>query len=84
MGWYISLIKITSTAPFEVMTVDFLHLDKCRGGYEYILVVTDHFTRYAQAFATRSNKARVAADKIFNEVVPNFGFPQQIHHDKGK
>ena len=78
------LVNISSTAPFEMITVDFLHLDKCRGGFEYVLVVTDHFTRYAQAFATKTNKAKTAADKIFTEVLPNFGYPKQIHHDKGK
>uniref|UniRef100_A0A7M5XBV7 Uncharacterized protein n=1 Tax=Clytia hemisphaerica TaxID=252671 RepID=A0A7M5XBV7_9CNID len=77
------LVNIQSTAPFEIVTTDFLHLDKCRGGYEYLLVVTDHFTRFAQVFPTKNKRAKSAADKIFNEIVPNFGFPQQIHHDKG-
>ena len=79
-----ALVSVKSMSPFEIVSVDFLHLDVCRGGFEYLLVVTDHFTRYAQAFPTKNNKARTAAEKIFNEVVLNFGFPKQIHHDQGK
>ena len=77
------LVNIKSTAPFQIITVDFLHLDKCRGEYEYILVVTDHFTRFAQALPTKNNRAKTTADKIFNEVVLKFGFPDQIHYDQG-
>lgn len=39
--------------------------------------------RYAQAFLTKNNRAKTAADKIFNDVVIHFRFPRQIHHDQG-
>ena len=32
-----------------------------KGGYENILVVTDHLSRYAQAFTTRHQKAQTTA-----------------------
>ena len=65
--------SIESTIRFEIISIDYLHLDKCKGEYEYFLVVVDNFTRSAQA----------AADRIFNEFVLNFGFPMRIHHDRG-
>lgn len=43
-----SLLPITSSAPLEIVGTDFLHLEKSSGGYEYILLNTDHFTRYKQ------------------------------------
>lgn len=65
------------------MSADFLHLDKCSGGYEYRLVIIDHFTRFAQAYATKSKSSKTVADKIFNNYALKFRFPLRIHHDQG-
>ena len=77
------LQPIITTAPFQMISVDFLHLGASSGGYEYILVVMDHFTRYAQAYAAKDKSAKTAAEKIYNDFIFRLGVPETIHHNQG-
>ena len=38
--------------------MDFLKVDRYADGYEYILVIADHFPHYAKAYATRNKSVR--------------------------
>lgn len=38
---------IVTTAPLQLLSIDFVHLERSLVGYEYILVVVDHFAKYA-------------------------------------
>ena len=70
------LVPIESQYQFEIVSMDFLKLDKAQRGYEYILVVTDHFTRYVQAYAMKNKSPKSAADKLYNNYILTYGFPQ--------
>ena len=68
-------VPIESQYPFEIVSMDFLKLCEAKGGYEYVLVVTDHFTMYVEAYATKNKSAKSAADKLYNSYILTSGFP---------
>ena len=48
------LDNIMATHPLELVHLDHLCLEPGKGLEENVLVITDHFTRYAQAYVTRT------------------------------
>ena len=79
----VPMVSITSSQPLELVTMDYLTLEASKGGFEHLLVITDHFTKYAMAVPTRNQTAKVTADALYNNCVAHYGFPRRLHSDQG-
>lgn len=78
------LVPINTTRPMELVCIDFLTLEKSKGGYEHILVITDHFTRYSQAIPCRNQLAHTTAKALYENFILFYSFPEKLHSDQGR
>ena len=78
------LESIITSQPMEMVALDFLTLEDGRGGVANVLVITDHFSKYAMAVPTTNQTARTTARTFFDAFVVHYGFPSRIHSDQGR
>lgn len=72
-----SLTTFLAFQPLEVVAVDFTPLEPASYGRENVLVVTDVFTKFCQAFPTRDQKADTTAKVLLKEWFLKYGVPQR-------
>lgn len=78
------LNQLTSRSPFDLVCIDFLSLEPDSKGFANVLVITDHYTRYAQAYPTRDQKATTVAKVLFEKFFVHYGLPARVHSDQGR
>ena len=76
--------SITSSSWLQLVGIDFLHLDPCSGGYEYLLIITDNFTRFVQVYPTTNKSARTAAEKLYTNFMMRYGITEKLVSDRGR
>lgn len=70
--------------PMERMAIDVTGpFPRTQKGNKYIVVISDYFTKWTQAFATRDQEAKTVANVLLNNVVSRFGMPRLLQSDKG-
>lgn len=77
------LESIKTTAPMELVCIDFWSAEDKNKKSVDVLVVTDHFTKMAHAFPCRNQSAKQVAKKLWDNVFCIYGFPERIHSDQG-
>lgn len=64
-------------APFHQWDIDFIGeiTERSSGGYKWILVATDYFTKWVEAIPTRQVTNKVVIDFLIKNIVTRFGVP---------
>ena len=69
------LLNMEANQPLELVYLDYLKIEPSKANVEDILIVTDHFTRYAQAFPSKSQTVLARAKLLWNNFILHCGFP---------
>ena len=77
------LHNIEAMQPLELIHLDYLQVEPSKGNIENVLIATDHFTRYAQAYPSNTQTALATATLLWNNFIVNYGFPIKIISDQG-
>ena len=83
-----TLNSIEVTRPLELVHIDYLTIEAPENSRNKkdvnVLIVTDHFTRYAQAYVTPNQKVATVAKTLWDRFFVHYGFPEKILSDQGQ
>ena len=78
------LQPIYVSQPMELVHMDYLSLKPSKGNIENGLVITDHFTRYALAYPSKTQTAQATARILWDNFICHYGFPEKFISDQGR
>ena len=78
------LQPILVTQPLELVHMDYLSLEPSKRNIENVLVITDHFTRYALAYPSKTQTAQATARILWDNFICHYGFPEKFISDQGR
>ena len=76
-------LAFVATHPLELVHLNYMCLEPRKGLEENVLVVTDHFTRYAQAYVTGIQTTQTTARTLWDKFIVQYGLPEKILPDQG-
>lgn len=68
--------------PFEHLMMDFIELTPAEGK-KYCLMVVDMFSKWVEAFPTKSADSSAVAKALLSEIIPKWDIPGKITSDNG-
>lgn len=77
------MCSIVTTGPLELLSIDYLTIE-VQGKKQNILVILDHFTKFASAICTVDQKAKTVAKALWSNFFMIYGFPKRILSDRGQ
>ncbi|GFW98265.1 transposon Tf2-8 polyprotein [Trichonephila clavipes] len=79
------LIPIVSNYPDEIVTLDLLDPYPASRSerYRFLLVITDHFTKWSELFPLRKASAESIANALFVNYISRYGAPISLISDNG-
>jgi len=78
------LQPFTAGEPFEIIAIDITGKHpKSAKGNEYILTMTDLFSKWAEAYPIRNHTAQVVAKVLIEQLFSRFGMVKRILTDQG-
>jgi hypothetical protein len=79
------MISIIANRPMQILGADILGpLPRTKNGNRFILVFTDHFTKWVETFALVEAKEKDIAKCFVEEIICRHGAPEQLLTDRGK
>lgn len=78
------LESIVTSRPLQLVCIDFWSAEDHNNKSVDVLMITDHFTRLAQAFRCRDKSAKQVARVLWDKYFCVFGFPERLHSDQGE
>ena len=78
------LQPIYVSQPIELVHMDYLSLEPSKGNIENVLVITDHFTRYALTYPSKTQTAQATARILWDNFICHYGFPEKFISDQGR
>ena len=82
------LCTVATTEPMDLVHVDLVGMEvtvetKKKPVVQKILVVTDHFSRFVQAYKVKDKRAITIAKCLYDNYFRHYGFPRHLLSDQG-
>ena len=72
------LLNIEATQPLELVHLDYIQIEPSKGNIENMLILTDNFTKYAQAYPSKMQTALAMAKLLWDNFIIHYVFATKI------